>query len=136
MTNEILEALQSLEAAILSQAAQDRKDKRFLEQITYYKRQKGVKQDRVKGEKGSKLFKKYAQEERKDSMFRGNMEDVKRMREEALAKTEVEREEELKAEVEAQKIIDEEQHDDKQVLANSEEKPKRKRRTTRKKTDK
>jgi len=29
MTNEILEALQSLEAAILSQAAQDRKDKRF-----------------------------------------------------------------------------------------------------------
>lgn len=136
MTNEILEAVQALQAAILDQPVQDRKDNRFLQQIEYYKRQKGVKQDRVKGEKGSKLFKKYAQEERKDSMFRGNMEDVKRKREEALSKTEAEREEELKAEVEAQKIVEEEQQDDKQVLANSEEKPKRKRRTTRKKTDK
>lgn len=135
MTNEILEAIQALEKAILQQATTDRKDNRFLDAISYYKRSKGVKGNRKEGSVGSKLHKKYAQQERTDGMFRGNMEEVKRMREEALSKTEAEREEELQQEVELTKSNEEAQDDDKQVLATSEKKTTRKRRTTRKKTD-
>ena len=135
MTNEILEAIQALEKAILQQATTDRKDNRFLQILGYYKRAKGVTTDRKEGSVGSKLHKKYAQQERTDGMFRGNMEEVKRLREEALSKTEAEREEELKEEVELTKSNEEAQDDDKQVLATSEKKTTRKRRTTRKKTD-
>ena len=49
MTNEILEAIQALEKAILQQATTDRKDKRFLDAISYYKRSKGVKGNRKEG---------------------------------------------------------------------------------------
>jgi hypothetical protein len=135
MTNEILEAIQALEKAILQQATTDRKDNRFLETLGYYKRAKGVTTNRKEGSVGSKLHKKYAQQERTDGMFRGNMEEVKRLREEALSKTEAEREEELQQEVELTKSNEEAQDDDKQVLATSEKKTTRKRRNTRKKTD-
>ena len=136
MTNEILEAIQALEKAILQQPVQDRKDKRFLDAISYYKRAKGVTTNRKEGSVGSKLHKKYAQQERTDGMFRGNMEEVKRLREEALNKTEAEREEELKEEVELTKSNEEAQDDDKQVLATSEKKTtKRRTRRTKKKDD-
>jgi hypothetical protein len=136
MTNEILEAIQALEKAILQQATTDRKDNRFLQTLGYYKRAKGVTTNRKEGSVGSKLHKKYAQQERTDGMFRGNMEEVKRLREEALNKTEAEREEELKEEVELTKSNEEAQDDDKQVLATSEKKTtKRRTRRTKKKDD-
>lgn len=134
MDNVTFEKVEELEKQLQGQKVVSRSDNRLLQAIEYWKRANGVKDSSKRGTRGSKLYEKYSQEERKDSMFRGNMAEVIAAREEALNKTLEEQEEELKEEVEAQKAIDEDNEDDKQVLANSEKKT-TKRKTTRKKND-
>jgi len=135
MDNNTKKKVDELIEAIEKQAVISRSDNRLLQAIEYWERANGAKTKTKRGSRGSELYKKYAQEERQESMFRGNMQDAIKAREEALAKSKEEQEEELAEEVEASRDVKEESEDDKQVLANSEEKPKRKRRTTRKKTD-
>ena len=131
MNQKLKEAVDSV-LAILAGEEQERKlsrsEAKLRENLNYFLRREGVKVERKRtgNRPYSELAKKFSQQGRESSIFRGSLAEAIKLREEALSDKEAVAdalEEEVATEEEA--LLAEEE--DSQVLATSEQKPKKRR---------
>lgn len=132
MNQKIKEAVESILDELKAQQKQKsltRSELALEKNLLYYLRREGVNSvvnKRKEGRPSSKLAAKFATGGRESTIFRGTLEEAKKLREEALADPEalVAR---LKEEAEAAELEAEATEEEAQVLATSEQKPKKKR---------
>jgi hypothetical protein len=120
----ILEELKELRKTVKVTSSYSTLEKNLL----YFFRREGVKLEggRTAGRPVSKLAMKYKQEGRESTIFRGTLKEALKQREEALADPEA-LEQKLKEAQEETEALEDAATEDAQVLATSEQKPKKRR---------